>query len=114
MCSTSGFSMRSRNCRAYADRLSTYRRWPSAYTVSNASELLPEPDTPLTTVKALCGISTSIPLRLWVRAPRIVIWSFASTVGIWLRPPPRRALARLRAQHLQQQQTCADDDAGVR
>jgi hypothetical protein len=28
--STSGFSICPRNCRAYADRLSTYRRWPSA------------------------------------------------------------------------------------
>jgi hypothetical protein len=28
--STSGFSMRSRNCRAYADSDSTYRRCPSA------------------------------------------------------------------------------------
>jgi hypothetical protein len=28
--STSGFSMRSRNCRAYAESDSTYRRCPSA------------------------------------------------------------------------------------
>jgi hypothetical protein len=28
--STSGFSIIWRNCRAYALRLSTYRRWPSA------------------------------------------------------------------------------------
>jgi hypothetical protein len=28
--STSGFSITPRNCRAYADSDSTYRRWPSA------------------------------------------------------------------------------------
>ena len=33
----------------------------------------PNPETPETTVRALCGISTSMFLRLWVRAPRIVI-----------------------------------------
>src|SRR5579875_3838892 len=27
-------------------------------------------------------MSTSMPLRLWVRAPRMVIWSIASTLGI--------------------------------
>ncbi len=48
---------------------------PSAYTVSKASEDLPEPLTPLTTVRALCGMSTSMPLRLWVRAPRMVMRS---------------------------------------
>src|SRR5947209_6965938 len=45
--------------------------------VSNASELLPEPDTPLTTVSLPCGISQEMFLRLWVRAPRITIASFA-------------------------------------
>src|SRR5260221_3886658 len=38
--------------------------------VSNASEDFPEPLTPVTTVMALCGISTLIFLRLWTRAPR--------------------------------------------
>src|SRR5690348_15896624 len=38
--------------------------------VSNASDDLPDPDSPVTTLRALCGISTSMFLRLWVRAPR--------------------------------------------
>jgi hypothetical protein len=47
MKSTSGLGIWPRNCRAKLDKLSTYRRWPSAYSVSNASELLPEPLTPV-------------------------------------------------------------------
>src|SRR5229473_3230677 len=39
--------------------------------VSKASEDLPEPLTPVTTVMALCGTSTLIFFRLWTRAPRI-------------------------------------------
>src|SRR5665213_2844410 len=46
--------------------------------VSKASEDLPEPETPLTTVRALCGMSTSMDLRLWVRAPRMTMWSCAA------------------------------------
>src|SRR5215472_8923637 len=38
--------------------------------VSKASDDLPEPLTPVTTVTALCGISTVTFLRLWTRAPR--------------------------------------------
>src|SRR5690242_13094832 len=38
--------------------------------VSKASEDLPEPLTPVTTVMALCGTSTVTFLRLWTRAPR--------------------------------------------
>jgi hypothetical protein len=47
--STSGFSICSRNCRAYDDSDSTYRRCPSAYTVSNASEDFPDPERPVMT-----------------------------------------------------------------
>src|SRR5689334_21713357 len=43
--------------------------------VSNASEDLPEPDTPVTTVRVLCGTSKSMFLRLWTRAPRTTILS---------------------------------------
>src|SRR5262249_21651725 len=43
--------------------------------VSNASDDLPDPETPVTTVNELCGISTSMFLRLWTRAPRTVIAS---------------------------------------
>jgi len=38
--------------------------------VSNASEDFPLPLTPLTTVMALCGISTDTFFRLWTRALR--------------------------------------------
>ncbi len=62
--STSGFSIRSRNCFAYVDSDSTYRRWPSAKRVSSASELLPEPDGPVTTVRHRRGRSRSMPFRL--------------------------------------------------
>lgn len=39
--------------------------------VSKTSEDLPDPDTPVTTVSWLCGMSTEMFLRLWTRAPRI-------------------------------------------
>jgi hypothetical protein len=39
--------------------------------VSNASELLPEPDSPVITTSALRGRSTSIDFRLCSRAPRM-------------------------------------------
>src|SRR6476660_3664644 len=43
--------------------------------VSNAREDLPDPETPVTTVKALFGISKSMFLRLWTRAPRTTMLS---------------------------------------
>ena len=43
--------------------------------VSKTSDDLPEPDTPVTTVSRLCGISSEMFLRLWTRAPRIRIES---------------------------------------
>ena len=61
--------------RANVDRLSMYRRCPSAYSVSNASELLPEPESPVTTVSRPRGSSTLTFFRLCVRAPRILILS---------------------------------------
>src|ERR1700757_5338468 len=79
--STSRFSMRSRNSRAYAESDSTYRRCPSAYTVSNASEDFPDPLTPVTTVSALCGISTLTFFRLCTRAPRMRKSSCCSRIG---------------------------------
>ena len=42
-----------------------YRHWPSAKSVSNASEDLPEPDTPVTTVSLSWGISREMFLRLF-------------------------------------------------
>src|SRR5664279_4056244 len=44
--------------------------------VSKASEDLPDPETPVTTVSRLCGISKSMFFRLWTRAPRTVMLSF--------------------------------------
>src|SRR5215470_1541039 len=43
--------------------------------VSNAREDFPDPDTPVTTVSVLCGISKSMFLRLWTRAPRTTMFS---------------------------------------
>src|SRR4249919_252749 len=39
--------------------------------VSKASELLPEPDSPVITISRLRGRSRSMFFRLWVRAPRM-------------------------------------------
>ncbi len=44
--------------------------------VSNASDDLPDPETPLTTVSFPWGISQEMFFRLCVRAPRIMIASF--------------------------------------
>src|SRR5579862_5970184 len=43
--------------------------------VSKASEDLPEPETPVTTVSELWGISKSMFLRLWTLAPRTTMVS---------------------------------------
>ncbi len=69
--STSGRSMRSRNCRTYVDMDSTNRLCPSAYNVLNASDDFPEPDGPVITVNCRCGMSTETFFRLCVRAPRM-------------------------------------------
>src|SRR6266852_4041394 len=50
--------------------------------VSNASEDFPDPDTPVTTVSALCRISKSMFLRLWTRAPRTRMLSLEVNVDI--------------------------------
>src|SRR5262249_58117608 len=70
MKSTSGLSICPRNCRAYADSDSTYRRWPSAKMVSKARLDLPEPDSPVNTTRLSRGRSRSTPRRLCSRAPR--------------------------------------------
>ncbi len=46
-----------------------YRHWPSAKSVSKASDDLPEPETPVTTVSRSWGISSEMFLRLFWRAP---------------------------------------------
>src|SRR5215472_14379054 len=68
--STSGLSIWPRNCRAYADRLSTYLRWPSAKVVSKARLDFPEPESPVNTIMASRGRSRETSLRLCSRAPR--------------------------------------------
>ena len=72
--STFGFSICPRNCLAYEDSDSMYRLCPSAKIVSNASDDLPDPDNPVSTVKLSLGISTSIFFRLCSLAPLIIIF----------------------------------------
>ena len=72
--STSGLSMRPRNCLAYADKDSTYRRCPSAKSVSKASDDFPEPESPVTTTYLSLGICTVIFFRLCTRAPLTVMY----------------------------------------
>src|SRR5579859_2495919 len=50
--------------------------------VSKAREDLPDPDTPVTTVRVLCGTSKSIFLRLWTRAPRTTMLSVCVELDI--------------------------------
>src|SRR6266498_1163137 len=79
--STSGFSICSRNCRAYALSDSTYRRCPSAKIVSKASDDFPEPETPVMTTNLLRGTTTSMFLRLCSRAPRMTMESMWNDVN---------------------------------
>src|SRR5258707_6230684 len=51
--------------------------------VSKAREDLPEPETPVTTVSALCGISKSTFLRLCTRAPRTTMLSLSATFAFF-------------------------------
>src|SRR5690606_32110453 len=51
-----------------------YRLRPSAYSVSNAKEDLPDPDIPVTTTSLFFGNDTSIFLRLCTLAPLISAW----------------------------------------
>lgn len=54
-------------------------RWDSAAIVAKTSELLPDPDTPVKTVRRRFGSSTLTSLRLFSRAPwtRMVSWQSA-------------------------------------
>ena len=70
MRSAFGRSIRSRYCRAVAEKLSMYRRCPSAKSVSNARLLFPEPLTPDNTTSCPSGMSRSTAWRLWTRTPR--------------------------------------------
>src|SRR5580693_4352012 len=52
------------------DSASTYRRWPSAKIVSKARLDLPDPDSPVKTIREFLGRSSETSLRLCSRAPR--------------------------------------------
>ena len=78
MASTSGFDILPRNCLAYDERLSAKRLWPSANSVSKASDDFPEPETPVITVNLFRGIVMLMFFRLLTLAPRIEIFSPAS------------------------------------
>ncbi len=73
--STSGFSNTDKNCLAYVERDSIYRRCPSANNVSNASDDLPEPDSPVMTTNLFFGMTRSTFFKLCVRAPLTVMVS---------------------------------------
>src|SRR5215475_13016533 len=95
MKSTSGLSIWPRNCLAYADKDSTYRRCPSAKIVSNARLDLPEPESPVKTIIASRGRSRLTSRRLCSRAPRMINRSCTQPppyVGRVRRPP--QTLAR--------------------
>ncbi|BAS07066.1 hypothetical protein AHiyo4_04880 [Arthrobacter sp. Hiyo4] len=53
-------------------------RWDSAAIVANTSELLPDPDTPVNTVRRRLGISMLMSFRLFSRAPCTLIRSWLS------------------------------------
>jgi hypothetical protein len=55
---------------AYGAMESKYLRCASAKIVPKAIEDFPEPDTPVKTTNAFRGMSTSIPRKLFCRAPR--------------------------------------------
>jgi len=62
--------------------------------VSNASELLPDPDTPLITVSLPWGISQEMFFRLCVRAPRMMMASFKGKAPETSRPAAKLAPQR--------------------
>src|SRR4051812_24971800 len=58
-----------------------YRRCPSAYRVSKASEDLPDPETPVRITSFFLGISTVTFLRLCWRAPVMMMRSSSMVFG---------------------------------
>ena len=69
MSRAAGLAIAPRNCLAYDENVSRYLRRPSRAIVSNASEDLPDPDTPVMTVSVPCGTRTSTHFRLCSCAP---------------------------------------------
>src|SRR4051794_1468582 len=84
MKSTSGLSIWPRNCRAYDDKDSTYRRCPSAKIVSKARLDLPEPDRPVNTIIASRGRSRLTSRRLCSRAPRMISRSATASHSVFV------------------------------
>src|SRR6059058_5135466 len=102
MKSTSGLSIWPRNCRAYADRDSTYLRWPSAKIVSNASEDLPDPERPVKTTRESLGSSRETSFKLCSRAPRTISRSLTSpSRGLGRQGDGLRSHARWRVRQTQ-------------
>src|SRR4029077_2110628 len=66
--------------------------------VSKASDDLPDPDTPVTTVRVLWGTSISTFLRLWTRAPRTTMLSVCVGLKDIESGPKPRWSQRARAQ----------------
>ena len=80
--STLGFFILSRNCLAYADKLSTYLLCPSAYIVSKARDDFPDPDSPVITTNLSFGISKEIFFKLCSFAPLITIFFCIISVAL--------------------------------
>ena len=72
--STSGRCIWPMKPRAYEEKVSMYRRWPSAKIVSKAKDDLPEPLKPVITVSFFLGIDTLMFFRLCTRAPTTSIF----------------------------------------
>src|SRR5579875_576232 len=104
MKSTSGLSIWPRNWRAYADRASTYRRWPSAKIVSKARLDLPDPDSPVNTIRESRGRSIETSLRLCSRAPRTrsrsATWGLSSLWALRLNKLSETVLSRAESTQL--------------
>src|SRR5690554_4436351 len=84
--STSGRARLGMNPWTNALYVSLMSRWDSAAMVSKTSELLPEPETPVNTVRRRLGISTCTSCRLFSRAPTTRMTSWLSA-GCRAAPP---------------------------
>src|ERR1700742_2601936 len=104
MKSTSGLSIWPRNCRAYDESDSTYRRWPSAKIVSKARLDLPDPDSPVNTIRESRGRSIETSLRLCSRAPRTrsrsATWGLCSLWALRLNKLNETVLSRAESTQL--------------
>ena len=95
--STSGRAVVGRKPWTNALYVSLTRRCDSAAMVPNASELLPEPETPVNTVRRRLGRTTLTSLRLLTRAPCTRIRSWVSAGWVTSGTPARPTTGRSRA-----------------